>query len=362
MTSTRIEIPPLYCPIPYQRHPQWQQLERDALAWMTDYGFCEHPAARQQVVNTNTGEFLALAIPGTTEERLQVLTNLGYLLFVLDDERYTLGGSSSEQFGELACRIIYCLETPESGMLGTGRSAQAYLDSASALRRECTPVQMRRIIDGTRRWFLSTLWERAVMSRGALPTLNEYFPMRMACGAAPLWMCLAELDTHLEITDREMDAPAVRAATELSWLVSSLDNDLFSCGKELHREEDAINIVSVLRHHNGLHQADAIAQAAQLRDSLMLLFVQVCERISPSAGTNLRSYLTGLGQIIRGHLDWAISPRTHRYTDPDGEHPNSIQITASITDTPPAQLAPLTLPPSVAWWMSLPETADFASL
>ncbi|MDN3354422.1 hypothetical protein [Actinomadura sp. DC4] len=356
-TAILIEIPPVYCPIPAAIHPAARRLEERGLLWMRRYGFCADETLSAMVAGSNSGEAMALVLPHADEDRLQLFTDWCYLGFLMDDLMYRMGDGGGAGFAPLAGRLLRTLENPRAGLLGDDTFAAAIVDVADRLQRLLTPVQHRRWTDLTRRWFLGTIWEKAVAKAGTPLTLNEYAALRMDSCAGPLWFGLCEFARAAEISDREMDAPPVRALNELCWLLVGWDNDLFSDAKErwlAERAEVAVDhaptLVSVLAAEESLEPAEALRRAATVRDHLMSLFVRLRAQVLPSASPELRAYLGEAGHMIRGNLDYYLRPRTTRYSDPDGRSPGALRFTGGFVDSPPGGVEePLPLP-SIAWW------------
>ncbi|WP_208870157.1 terpene synthase family protein [Streptomyces monomycini] len=167
-------------------------------------------------------------------------------------------------------------------------------------------------------------------------------------------MSWTEIIDGTEIPGAAMDSPAVRALNELGFTIAAFDDDLFSYGKERrlaarspHASRRRLNLVDVLAAEHGLGLEAALAAAVDLCDRLTLRFVQLRDRVLPTACAPLRRHLDHLSHLIRGNIEWGL--RAGRYTNPDGRHPGAVTNTGSFTQTALRADAPPPLP-SVAWW------------
>ncbi|MGW3202050.1 hypothetical protein ACWDBD_47625 [Streptomyces sp. NPDC001118] len=104
-----------------------------------------------------------------------------------------------------------------------------------------------------------------------------------------------------------------------------------------------LNFPDIIAAEHGLTDPRLIAQATtDMRDRLMLRFVELCNTIAPSAGPGLTAYLDSLKQWIRANIDWGLS--SSRYTErPDGNRISGIPPVGVSCTPPPHRTA-------AAWW------------
>ena len=171
-----------------------------------------------------------------------------------------------------------------------------------------------------------------------------------------------EFVNGLEVPGAEMDSPAVRAITEAFWMVAASDNDRVSRYKELLGQDDDYNLIDVVRRNLGCSFENAAAESIALRDRAMTLFMALRHRLSASASTPLRSYLTALCHGIRSNIDWSLRvPRYTRVADeahraawatsgPSGTGTIRIEFSGRCTADPShGSLDPRSFP-TIAWW------------
>ncbi|GCD33712.1 terpene synthase [Streptomyces chrestomyceticus JCM 4735] len=353
----RVTIPPRYCPLPGAAHPEADRLNACAAAWIQGHGLCRNGAQRVRMAGNDCGGFYGRIMPAAPAGRLQLAVDWCVLMFAFDDLHCDEGPASlrAEDFTGFATRLLRVLEAP-----GTvrGGPADPFLAAADDLAARCraagTPVQVRRMVDGHRAWFLGVLWEFGCRLRDRTPSLDDYAHLRQHTAAGTATMSWTEIIDGTEIPGAVMDSPAVRALNELAFTTAAFDDDLFSYGKERwlaarspYSSRCRLNLVDILAAEHGLGLEAALAAAVDLCDRLTLRFIQLRDRVLPTACAPLRLHLDHLSHLIRGNIEWGL--RAGRYSNPDGRHPGAVTTTGSFTGTAPRADAPPPLP-SIAWW------------
>lgn len=356
-TALRIEIPPVFCPIPSAAHPHAEALEERGVKWMTRHGFCRDPSERIRVIGSKAGEFFARASPEGIESHLQVAVDWAYHQFLFDD--LCDAGSASrnaDAFADLAPRIVRTLEAPESALIADRTMSGPLRDLARRSRRVASSVQRERLVEAHRRFIVGVTWAVACQSRGVIPDLNQYAALRLHSAGGPPVTAWLEIINGCEISAREMSAPHVRALTELTWLIASWDNDLVSYGKELwlfDRDDHVpssrpLNLVEVLMAGGHAPMERALREGVAMRDCLMCRFLTLRERVLRRASFELTRYLTDLGHLIRGNFEWSLT--NGRYRNPDGAVVDAVLPSSAFAPCPSRGAArPLAIP-VIAWW------------
>ncbi|MFJ4845535.1 MULTISPECIES: glutamate dehydrogenase [unclassified Streptomyces] len=361
-----MRLPAMYFPMPWRRHPEVELLEEQGLAFMERHGLCHGPGRRERVAGTKSALFFAGNCPDGDTARLQMAVDWTYTMFVFDD--FACDEESPEDafsFLDLAVRIIRTLESPTAGLLPPKNPfAGPVVELAERLHHLASATQRRRLVDAHLSWYLGVAWERAAREQHLMPSLNDYLYTRLlyVAGFPTLaWFQVSEVD---DISDQEINAPAVHALTEMASMVAALDDDLFSYGKELwyaaRRPAETgpvLNLVGLYEARPGCTQQDAQSQAVALRDRVLARFIEVRDIVQPTASEPLRRYLSNLTCLIRGNYEWGI--RAGRYTDPDGRHPGAVRVaTSPVADIPSATGAPPDIPCIGWWWHALPVNAS----
>ncbi|HKG38148.1 MAG TPA: hypothetical protein VKB25_04100 [Conexibacter sp.] len=351
-------VPPVYCPIAPALHPDVELLQTRALQWMTSCGFGADTIQRGLVAGTDSAEFFARITPAGHLEPMQAAVDWCYLMFVFDD-RWTETSSSAAACGEFVAfssLLLRVLETPGNDLRIAHPVVEPARDIATRLRRRATDTQWVRWVEAHRAWFDGVAWSLALESPGVMPDLDTYVAMRLHSCAGPAVTAFIEIANGEEIPADELDAPAVRALTEMTWAIAAWDNDLVSHGKEvwlLERDHaDAatrpLSLIEVLARRDGSSIETATATAVAMRDRVMCRFLRLASEVGPRLSAPTRRYVEDLGHLIRGNFEWSLT--TARYRDPDGRSPDAVRVTSGFAPEPAdASLEPLALP-SIAWW------------
>jgi Terpene synthase family 2, C-terminal metal binding len=358
LEEVQVVIPPRYCPLPTTSHPNGAQLNERGAEWVNGFGLCLEGAQRARMIGNDCGGFYGRIMPFAQTDRLQLAVDWCVLMFAFDDGYCEEGPARVRvgQFADLATRILRVLEVPEAAMgeVDDGFMA-AVSDLAARAHTDGTIRQVRRVVEAHRTWFLAVLWEFGRRIQNRTPALNDYAYMRQHTAAATATMSWAEIVDRAEIADEVMDAPAVRALTEIASAIAAFDDDLYSYGKELWlaaRNPEAsgcrLNLVDILIDEHRLTFEQAMAEAVDLCNHLTLRFIELRNQVLPAAGHELRLYLEHLSYLVRGNIEWGL--RAGRYTNPDGLHPGAVTTIGSFTDVAPAKSGLPVSIPAIAWW------------
>jgi len=160
-----------------------------------------------------------------------------------------------------------------------------------------------------------------------------------------------------EVPDREWSLPAVQALRDMVAAIVGWDNDLTSMEKEVHRARErglpaVQNLVAVLAQDGGLSLGEAVQVTAAMRDHAVARFLRLRDDVAVDGSPELGRYANGLGQWIRGYLDYSrLSPR---YTDARNQDDGAVAADSAagwvITDRLPVTDVVLPELPSISWW------------
>ncbi|MFF3319571.1 hypothetical protein ACFYV5_29240 [Streptomyces sp. NPDC003035] len=344
------DFPLIYCPLESAIHPRSRRIEAQAEEWVRDSGMCASERETAWVVATHSTDFYARFAPVADDERLLATSLWVYFGFAFDDARCDNGPLSSRpaEFNVLAGLVQRAVEAPSADDRGE-RYVRPLQDIVGRFRSFGTPAQVRRFVAAHRAWLSGVAWQIGNQASGRMPDLDEFLAMRLlAAGGEPTFAML-ELATGLEVPGNELHRPAVRALTEMAILVAALDNDRHSLRKEMSRGHTDQNIYSVLMHHRGMAVAEAVEEANRIRDRVLVRFMALHDRVRPTAGVELASYLQGLRHGIRGNAEWGL--QVPRYVSL-GRVPDPMEAAPLAWAEEPSDAAPEPVPgaPTVAWW------------
>ncbi|WP_214111338.1 terpene synthase family protein [Acrocarpospora catenulata] len=360
-----MEVPSFYCPFPYAISPEAAEVDRRTVQWMDDFGMHRGRTQRDYLATQKVGYFASLTMPHGSGEGLQIASDQLFWLFTFDDmycdERE--GEASLDELVQLLGKLARILEAPTAEMLPGNPWADGLRDLRRRLDLYATPVQTARWVEELRKYLFGLIWEAVNRSAGRIPRINDYVAMWLNVTATAPSLMFIDISSGYEVSAEEMSTPRVRALTEMANALVGWDNDIISFNKEAFRKErygyaELQNLVSVLAHQNDCSIADALTTAVAMRDRVMSLFLRLSEEVKNEAGTELHRYVHGLGEWVRGYLEWSMI--TDRYGDPrnpgDALAPQRIPMPRTWKDDPTDDsLEPLPVTAIGWWWDQLKE-------
>lgn len=367
------DIPPFYCPIPYKQAPGADLLDQNSVKWMDKLNIYRDRTHRDYLARTNVGLFAALAVPDGPLERRQVQSDLFLFSFALDDalfdERNTLDPRSDVELARTLMWLDRTLQAPEARPDGDVSWLVAGLDDIRRRVAElATPLQYAQWVSAYRSYFLDAYLELALRTEPL--SLNDYTTARLGDGAMQMLQPMIAIVGGYELGHDELADPRVRALADMCSLITMWDNDMLGAHKERYRAEhyDYVlpdSLLSVLAKQRRCSPEEAIPHAMALRDTVMCRFDELQQDVLADArdGEPLARYVTGLGQWLRGYLDWALT--STRYRDPrnPGDTTPGSELTMPTTwASHPAPHPDRLDLPTLAWWFHRPMRGSMTHL
>jgi len=208
------------------------------------------------------------------------------------------------------------------------------------MRCQIPPAQMRRFTEGMRTYFLGAAWELAARTTSEQPGLNETTRIRLYSVGAQPFVALIEAVNGYRLDHDELTAPAVQAMTEMTWIISAWDNDICSWSKESRGAAADNSFVTALARLHHQTTAQALAQAAALRNQVMARFLDLSDEITPTASASLRRYLGDLTIWLSG---------TSNSSSPAPATSTMTRLCSSPFPRPPTDATAPPIP-TISWW------------
>ncbi|MER8072217.1 hypothetical protein ABTZ59_28385 [Streptomyces sp. NPDC094034] len=336
---------PFYCPVPPARHPSVEVLNDQTVRWMLQQRLDSDEHQLKRLAVCDFGGLAASTMPYGTLEPLTLMAKFHAVLFSLDDGVCDESEPTADLMVQETSRIMRAVEAPTARALGDSPHTAALRRLRLELEQYASPRQVRRLTEAMRVYTSGLVWEASWRRNRELPSLDDYVTLWMrAIGMAPS-TAMIEVVGGFSVADEDMQDSRVRALTEITWTLVSWDNDLYSRNKELLRAGDDLNLIDVLCQEQHCDPRRALVQVVAMRDRVMVLFDRLAQQVLKEADDGLRRYVQGLGQFVRGHLDWAsICPR---YSVPSSPR----TAPGGWWKEQPADnsLEPLPIP-TIAWW------------
>ncbi|MEV7423524.1 MULTISPECIES: terpene synthase family protein [unclassified Streptomyces] len=336
---------PFYCPVPPARHQSVEVLNDQTVRWMLQQRLDTDEQQIKRLAVCDFGGLTASTMPYGQLEPLTLMSKFHAVLFSLDDGVCDESAATADLLAQETSRIMRAVESPDAGSPNDSPHTAALRRLRVELERYASPRQLRRMTEAMRVYTSGLVWEASWRGRSELPSLDDYVTLWMrAIGMAPS-TAMIEIVGGFSVTDEDLHDPRVRALTEITWTLVSWDNDLYSRNKELERADDNLNLIDVVCQEQDCEPQRALVRVVTMRDRIMVLFDRLSAQVLDGANEELRRYVTGLGQFVRGHLDWASA--CPRYAVPSG--PKATPGGWWKRQPADNSLEPLPIP-TIAWW------------
>jgi len=343
------QLPAFYCPFPPVAHPLATQADSRSVDFMYRYGLCAGDAERARLARAGCGDLSGRECPAASADLLQVMSDYNIWAFAFDDE-YCDEGPLRDRPGELAdatARMQRCLEVPEHTVYPDDRYGASLRDMRSRLAQYATPLEADRFADLMRGYFAAEVRKAGFVARGQRPGLDDYTVVRLYSGGSIAFAELVAVCNGCPAPPRLLADRRVRAILEVAATLTDWETDVVSFGKETARTGDGFNLIDAVCQETGCGVDEAFERAMIMWDRMMTLFLRLRDRITTEL-PQLAGYVAGLGQYVRGVLDWSLA--TDRYVYLDGLGDTRAFTPGGWRDTPrDSSTDPLPIP-SISWW------------
>lgn len=200
---------------------------------------------------------------------------------------------------------------------GDGPLLHMLADLRRRMAAYTSPEWLGRFIADVDRYLQSNRWEAENRRNDVSPPLAAYVKMRRYTGAMDTVFDCIELGEHLHLDPALRDHTAISSLRLMANNCVCWANDIFSVDKEL-LENNAHNLVFVLRNEYGLTLPEAVEQAVAMHDAELRAFdgsaahlPDLRREFGEEMAAAARIYVAGLRSWMRGNQAW--SWETPRY-------------------------------------------------
>jgi len=308
-----LSTPALYCPFPTQLNPLVAQADEHTAQWVQQFDLVRSAEVWQHYREQRFTWMVARMFPDAGLEELCIAADLNTLLFVLDDQydeatAATEAVRKKENFELFLEQVRSILEDHQRKTLSQhGPALAAISDFWERICRLSSPRWQARFAESMKRAFVANLWRIELVKQNRLPAVEEYMRFRQQFGGANFFADLVEVMEGISLPDEVIWHGTVQTLITLCSDTICYANDLFSYRKEL-QQGDEMNLVMLLKHHEGLSLEDAVFKATRIHDDKVQQFVRLSRQLpSFSAGVNreLVRFVNALAVMMRGNIDWS---------------------------------------------------------
>ncbi|MDW5329101.1 terpene synthase family protein [Plantactinospora sp. KLBMP9567] len=171
-----------------------------------------------------------------------------------------------------------------------------------------------RFVDAVAHHLVGVVTEATNKASGRLPGVAEYIPLRRATSAAYVSYALIEFATGQPVPDAIYHHPVVRKVADTANDLLSWFNDLLSLERDA-ATSGGHNLVLAVAREEGIPVEAAIEAVVRRWQRSMRRFVELRDAVpsfGPAMDRPLREYLDGLGNSVRGTMDWSMESARYR--------------------------------------------------
>ncbi|TWV93017.1 terpene synthase family protein [Chitinophaga pinensis] len=314
------QLPGLYCPFPSLLNQYVEKADRHTTLWVKKYQLVPDEERWSCYHRQKFTWMVARMFPTADLNALSIAADLNTLLFVLDDQFDEHGEGAAtikqkEHFEQLVHALIGIMKHNSQISLEKGGPVlSAVSDFWKRIRKLGNLGWQVRFIESLQQAFAANLWRIEQVSRGQLPTLEEYMKWRPFFSGASFFAHLLEAIEAFSLPDYVFLDATVKKLIMLCSNTICWANDLFSFNKELE-QGDEMNIVMLIRNTRDCTLEEAIAIAVGIHDEQVRQFGHLSVQLpsfGPATDVQLSRYIAALSVMMKGNIEWSIKD-TARY-------------------------------------------------
>ncbi|MGX5819514.1 terpene synthase family protein [Chitinophaga lutea] len=312
-----ISVPELYCPVPQRICPHVETAHAHTAQWLLDFNLVPDPVVYDRYLQERFAWMAARMYPYADEHRLNIITDLDTLLFLIDDEldhqEFFKGKAYWKQFAGTFIDILEHNAYPKP-------YGSPIMDALSELWHRITaistPAWRKQFTQSITDMYNAAFWENDNLSEDKQIKLRQYLKVRQFLGAANVATDTIDIASPtIAIPPVCKDNPLLANIVELCRNTVCWANDLFSLDKEL-AHGDTHNLVLILKKEWELSLEEALREAARLHDQDVRTLFQLWDQAliyDDRTNEALSTYIDALTAIMRGNIDWSVA-ETARYS------------------------------------------------
>lgn len=307
-----LRIPCFVFPWPAAIHPDVESVEADTLKFAVDYGLAPDAAYRARLARTRYGWLAARCYPQAGRAFLQSAADYFTWFFIVDDLFVDRVQTTTPRTLPNLTAMIDVLDHHRIGAEPVF-GEDAWLDICTRMRGHLSHEHFQRFAHGMRMW-ASTAGLQILNHLQDEPVgIAQYETIRRhTSGTYP---CLAILDAANTgpVTAAEYNDPIVQRLCLHTNNVICWSNDIQSVRMEMNQPGQYLNMV-ILYTRQGLSLQQSVDFVAHRVRSEIASFQSLALTVEPHAGPEMRGFITGLRNWMRGYQDW-VENDTQRYAD-----------------------------------------------
>lgn len=301
-------LPKPQYPFPHFIHPDFQQMRQEYYDWIDKEYTFHSETAREKHKAHNLVDIASRGLPFLRDlAELRPLANYTANGAMMDDY---LDRCSRDEMMQIGKRIVALLtgdESVEPSKEENGIFHQFWILRQDAIKCGMPERHYKKYIAAIQNLLVGYAEEKVYYRANIAPPLPVYLVIRLhTSGGLPFCKYVAMQKNYRELPDDIFEHPHILRLHDLcSWMIG-MHNDFISLPKELHREEDTMNLIKVIQHEEKIPIAEAYMKALKLHDSYLDEFIRLGEHLPPFGKLHdtVCSYVQDLGVMVSGVYAW----------------------------------------------------------
>lgn len=310
------QLPKPQYPFPHFIHPDFQSLREEYYAWIDKEYTFHSKEAREKHKRHHLTDIAARGLPFLkTLAELRPLANYTGNGAMMDDywDRCTY-----QEMTEISHRIRALL-TGEDSVEPTdnGIFHQFWVLRQDAIACEMPECLYNKFIKAIHSVITGYADEKVYYRTNTIPPLAVYLVNREATsGVQPYCKYMAMQKEYRQLPDDVLEHIHIQRLHTLCSLMVGIHNDIISLPKELHRQEDTLNLVKVLQQEHKVSLQESYRMTLDLHDAYLKEFLLLQKHLPPFAQWQemVCEYVQDLGIMIAGIYAWHTND-TSRYVN-----------------------------------------------
>jgi hypothetical protein len=313
----RVAVPVFEFPWPGGCHPEVRSVEERMMQWGADYALFPDKDYRARAARARYGFLAARCYPRASRTLLQVCADY-FLWFFLADDLFVdrVETASASTIANLTAMIDVLDYTRQRPNPVYGEAAWA--DVCHRLRTCLSAEHFERFAVGMRMW-ASTAGLQIINHLQRHPIgISDYETIRRHTSGMNPCLALSDAANAGPVTPSEYHHPAIRDLRMHANNVVCWSNDIQSLIVEARQPGQFRNMVTIYAAQGHQLQEAIDITAGRVRSEIGA-FTRLSAQVEGRASSQLRGYLTGVKDWMRGYQDW-FNCDTQRYAEAHAEH------------------------------------------
>ncbi|NVJ26240.1 sesquiterpene cyclase [Myxococcus sp. AM011] len=306
-----IRIPTFTFPWAGACSPYVESVEHEAMQWALRQGLIPTEQYLARLTRAKYGGLVARCYPHADRELIQIIADMNYWYFISDDLFVDRVETITRDTLPNLTAILDVLDLNRPGEKPVFGEA-AFLDICQRLRRRLSPEHFDRFAQGIRMWASIAGLQMVCQLLEEPLAMRPYEAIRRYTGGMIPSLALSDAANAGKVPPDEYHRPDVLSLMLHTTNAVCWANDIQSVALEVRQPGQFRNMV-ILHAAQGHTIQEGIDYTARKVYEEIDAFQREASQVEPHASKELRGFITGMRDWMRGYQDW-VDLDTQRYS------------------------------------------------